>query len=55
MLVFVGHLPDVSCLTKKGYYACVDCDTLFPIVGGEVMCNGHAINLCPWCRCDLKA
>lgn len=44
----------------KGWMKCVDCGTQYPILeymdNGEIKegirCNGHTIELCPWCRPD---
>lgn len=36
------------------YYQCVDCCTEYPRIDGAVQCNGHPIELCPWCRTDTK-
>lgn len=33
------------------YWRCVDCETDF----AGCACNGHPIELCPWCRPDSKA
>lgn len=42
-------------------YYCIDCNTIYPPVGsvaasvlGLAMCNGHPINVCPWCRPDSR-
>ena len=35
------------------WYVCVDCGTEYPQAdSGSTMCNGHIIDLCPWCRPD---
>lgn len=40
------------------YFRCVDCGTEYPTTstnkGFGVSCNGHLIDLCPWCRPDSK-
>ena len=40
---------------RNGYYVeCVDCETRFPDIDGEIKCNGCSIYKCPWCREDSK-
>lgn len=36
------------------WFRCLDCGTTFPMIGGLIMCNGHSIAVCPWCRPDTK-
>lgn len=35
-------------------YECEECVTRFPEINGNIMCNGHKITKCPWCRKDSK-
>jgi hypothetical protein len=44
----------------KGYYMCVDCGTAYPAnsnldLDRIAKCNGHIIDLCPWCRPDSQS
>lgn len=36
------------------YDKCVDCGTTYPVIRDTAMCNGHKIDLCPWCRPDSR-
>lgn len=31
------------------YYKCQTCGTEFPVLRGEISCNGKSIKDCPWC------
>lgn len=33
---------------------CKDCKTEYIIHNNNIMCNGHKITKCPWCREDSK-
>ena len=37
------------------FWICIECQTIYPVLNGRVMCNGHKITKCPWCRPDSKA
>ena len=49
-------------IKKIGYVAptyfmmhkCEQCGTEFPEINGIIMCNGHKITNCPWCRKNSK-
>lgn len=41
-------------LEKLRFFQCVDCETNYPVIDGVAICNGAAIELCPWCRPDSK-
>lgn len=36
------------------HYKCPSCETVFPVIAGEVRSNGVGIRLCPWCRTDSQ-
>lgn len=36
------------------YYKCVDCQTSFPEIDGEIRCNRAPIVVCPYCEPDSK-
>lgn len=36
------------------WHRCITCGTEFPEIGGEIRCNGHTIDLCPFCRTDSR-
>lgn len=45
----------MSCNKRTEFFACVDCKTEYPrYFYGSIMCNGHVITKCPWCRTDSK-
>lgn len=41
-------------LLEYGWYRCTNCKTSYPVIDGAIRCNGHSIELCPWCRVDSK-
>lgn len=45
-----GHQTQVD-----GYVSCVDCSTIYPIIDGDVRCNGFTISMCPWCSNDPQS
>jgi len=49
-----GRIQAQLGLVRYNYFACADCKTEFPQIGGEIRCNGHNIAQCPWCRPDSK-
>lgn len=63
---YAPHLPDNSTLKHytcasiivKGepehYFMCKECKTVFPMIDGEIKCNGYITDQCPWCRPDSK-
>jgi hypothetical protein len=51
-LVFEQAYCYLGLLGPWDYYKCANCSTSFPEIDGEIRCNGHAIELCPWCRAD---
>jgi len=44
------------CLPAEEYllWRCSECKTEFPEIDGKIMCNGHHIQDCPWCRKDSE-
>lgn len=36
-------------------YRCDKCGTEFPEINGNIMCNGHKITKCPWCRKNIQS
>ena len=34
------------------HYTCETCQTSYPVIDGEIRCNGHVVDRCPWCRTD---
>ena len=40
--------------TGNFHYKCIDCETIFPVIGLSIKCNGHNISKCPWCRADTE-
>lgn len=34
------------------HWSCITCSTSFPVIADVIRCNGHIIDLCPWCRSD---
>lgn len=40
--------------TSKQEFVCINCDTAYHTLGDTAFCNGHIIDLCPWCREDSK-
>jgi len=50
-----GKLKDVGkCHGHYVHFECEDCGTRYPEINNAVICNGHRIVLCPWCRKDSK-
>lgn len=42
-------------LDAYDYWRCIDCGTTYPVLGwGKPSCNGHKIDLCPFCRPDSE-
>lgn len=39
----------------RGFVACIDCTTIFPVIDGDVRCNGFTISMCPWCSDDPES
>lgn len=39
---------------KIQFFECVNCESNYPVIAGEISCNGVVIELCPWCRPDSK-
>lgn len=34
---------------RMEFYQCTGCKTEFPVINGEIRCNGQAITECPFC------
>jgi len=41
-------------LQKYNFFECEDCKTIYPEMCGKIICNGHIIDQCPWCRPDSR-
>lgn len=51
-LVFKGHRPYGH--ESYDFYRCPDCRTDFPVLYGQISCNGCAISSCPWCTPKVR-
>lgn len=52
-----GELIDAGRAKLGGYFEyrwwkCSRCGTQYPEILGEIRCNSHTIEKCPWCKPD---
>lgn len=53
MLYSIGH-GKIGIIHGYEFFKCKDCKTIYPKINGVIMCNGHYIVKCPWCREDSE-